>query len=56
MDICDYLTGVLLGAQEPPDQFVETSRSGAAISTIPFTGAPSVTSASAAATSSDTMG
>src|SRR5688500_15523155 len=23
MDVCDYLTGVVLGAQEPPDQFVE---------------------------------
>ena len=23
MDVCDDLTGVVLGAQEPPDQFVE---------------------------------
>src|SRR5262249_16404825 len=54
--IYDDLTCVLGCAQELLDDFVEPEPLWTAKSMMPFTGAPSVTSTSAATTSSDRMG
>ena len=56
VDICDHLAWILGCAQESSDEFVETYPFGTGYLDRAVTGAPTVTSAIASATSSDTMG
>ena len=56
VDIRNDLARIPDRAQIAPDEVVERNALGPAISIVPFTGAPSVTSAMASATSSEAIG